>query len=113
MRWAKVPAVGAALKSNLSSGKSSAISISLRPMSFHCSSTASEGLGTGLGASFFASCERAGVTRIVAAKIATANVRTPFNIVAFIIDGFIGDSSCQAYGRMLQEFVREENIVAK
>jgi hypothetical protein len=24
----------------------------------------------------------------------------------------IGDSSCQGYGRMLQEFVREENIVA-
>src|SRR5271165_188783 len=110
MRWAKVPTVGAGLKLYLSSGKSSAMSISLRPMSFHCSSTASDALGTGFGAaSFFCmSCERTGATKIVAAKIATASARMLFNFVGFMIVGFIGDSSCQGYARMLQQFGQEE-----
>src|SRR6266481_1671490 len=51
------------LYSYLSSGKSSAIAISFLPMSFHCSSTACDGLGAGFGGSFFAaSCAITGNT---------------------------------------------------
>src|SRR6266849_8364966 len=50
------------LYSYLSSGKSSAIAISFLPTSFHCSSTACDGLGAGFGASFFAaSCASTGI----------------------------------------------------
>src|SRR4029077_6631381 len=50
------------LYSYLSSGKSSAIAISFLPMSFHCSSTACDGLGAGFGGSFFAaSCASTGI----------------------------------------------------
>src|SRR5580704_17480001 len=48
------------------------MAISLRPMSFHCSRTASEGLGAGFGGAFFASCVRAGI----AAKHAANNNAT-------------------------------------
>src|SRR4029077_5119473 len=48
LRWA-----GVGLKSYLSSGKSSAMAMSLRPMSFHCSSTACDGLAAGLTAVSF------------------------------------------------------------
>src|ERR1700730_1840505 len=51
---AKVRCAGAGLKSNLSSGKSSAMAISLRPISFHCDTTACDALGAALGPSFFA-----------------------------------------------------------
>src|ERR1700674_4039679 len=50
------------LYSYLSSGKSSAMAISFLPMSFHCSSTACDGLGAGFGGSFFAaSCASTGI----------------------------------------------------
>src|SRR5208282_5822587 len=49
----KVRDSGAGLYAYLSSGKSSAMAMSLRPMSFHCSSTACEGLSAGFGSAFF------------------------------------------------------------
>src|SRR5208337_2677389 len=60
----KVRDSGAGLYAYLSSGKSSAMAMSLRPMSFHCSSTASEGLSAGFGSAFFMfmSCARIGST---------------------------------------------------
>src|SRR6267154_2059276 len=51
---AKVRCAGAGLKSYLSSGKSSAMAISLRPISFHCDTTACDALGAALGSSLFA-----------------------------------------------------------
>src|ERR1700720_2591247 len=55
MRTANVPVEGAALKSYLSSGKSSAMAMSLRPISFHCFSRATDGLAARFGdAAFFA-----------------------------------------------------------
>src|SRR5260370_13182754 len=60
---------GCGLYSYFSSGKSSAMMISFRPMSFHCSSTACEGLGAGFGGSFFAaSCASTGSAANPAAK---------------------------------------------
>src|SRR5271154_2774077 len=105
-RWAKVPIAGVGLKSYLSSGKSSAIAISLRPMSFHCSSTACDALGAGFGAepSFVMSCACAGVIEILAAKISAAS-----ELMLFIFNGFIGNSSCHCQRRMLQEFGQHEN----
>src|SRR6266436_5500601 len=56
--------------------------ISFRPMSFHCSSTACEGLGAGFGGSFFAaSCATAGSTAI---PIAKANPATHFSFFIFL-----------------------------
>src|SRR5580700_7584934 len=105
-RWAKVPTAGVGLKSYLSSGKSSAIAISLRPMSFHCSSTACDVLGAGFGAEpcFAVSCACAGVTEILAAKISRAS-----ELMLFIFIGFIGNSSCHCQSRMLQEFGQHGN----
>src|SRR5580700_10836164 len=107
MRWAKVPTVGAGLKSYLSSGKSSAMAMSLRPISFHCSRTAPAALDAGFGAaSFFGmSWERAGVTKIVAAKIATASARMLFNFIGFIVD-----SSSRCYGACYRNFRDAKNI---
>src|SRR5712671_2369253 len=51
---AKVRCAGTGLKSYLSSGKSSAMAISLRPISFHCETTACDALGAALGSSLFA-----------------------------------------------------------
>src|ERR1700730_8956744 len=51
---AKVRSAGTGLKSYLSSGKSSAMAISLRPISFHCETTACDALGAALGLSLFA-----------------------------------------------------------
>src|SRR5438445_5004787 len=60
---------GFGLKSYLSSGKSSAMVINFRPISFHCSSTACEGLGAGFGGAFFvASCASVGNTANPMAK---------------------------------------------
>ena len=57
--------------------------ISFRPMSFHCSSTASDGLGAGLGGSFFAaSCAATGI-----AAIPMANT-TPTNLIHFVMAFF-------------------------
>src|ERR1700732_634436 len=59
---ANVRESGCGLYSYLSSGKSSAMAISFFPMSFHCSSTACDGLGAGFGGSFFAaSCASTGI----------------------------------------------------
>src|SRR5260370_31441099 len=58
----KVRDSGAGLYPYLSSGKSSAMAISFRPISFHCSSKGSEGLGAGLGSVFLASWARRGCT---------------------------------------------------
>src|SRR5215470_3718733 len=63
IRCAKLPTAGAGLKSYLSSGKSSAMAFSLRPISFHCSSTACDALGAGFGA-FGAGCAPADVINI-------------------------------------------------
>src|SRR5437588_10874919 len=47
--------------------------INFRPISFHCSSTACEGLGAGLGGSFFAaSCASTGITPNPMAKASPA-----------------------------------------
>src|ERR1700675_3410408 len=51
---AKVRSAGTGLKSYLSSGKSSAMAISLRPISFHCDTTACDALGAAFGAPLFA-----------------------------------------------------------
>src|SRR5208283_2201218 len=82
---AKLRTAGVGLKSYLSSGKSSAIAISLRPMSFHCASTASDALGAGFGAaSFFGiSWVYVGVTRIPAARITTASTPTLSILIAY------------------------------
>src|SRR6266853_592622 len=70
------------LNPNLSSGKSSAIMISFRPISFHCSSTACEGLGAGFGGSFFAaSCATAGS---IANPIAKAHPATHLSFFIFL-----------------------------
>src|SRR5689334_10573165 len=63
--WSRLPTnvreSGWGLYPYLSSGKSSAIAINLRPMSFQDSSKACEGLGAGFGGVFFAaSCARTG-----------------------------------------------------
>src|SRR5579864_1914185 len=50
---AKVRSAGTGLKSYLSSGKSSAMAISLRPISFHCDTTACDALGAAFGVSLF------------------------------------------------------------
>src|SRR6202522_870076 len=101
---AKLRCAGVGLKSYLSSGKSSAIAISLRPISFHCSSTACDALGAGFGAEpcFAVSCAGAGVTEIVVAKISRAS-----ELMLFIFIGFIGNSSCHCHCQwhMLQEFL--------
>src|SRR5258708_4284487 len=56
--------------------------ISFRPISFHCSSTACEGLGAGFGGSFFAaSCASAGNT---ANPIVKANPATHFRLFIFL-----------------------------
>src|ERR1700676_309705 len=51
---AKVRSADTGLKSYLSSGKSSAMAISLRPISFHCETTACDALGAALGPSLLA-----------------------------------------------------------
>src|SRR6266481_9327368 len=69
---ANVRESGFGLYSYLSSGKSSAIAISLRPMSFHCSMIAADGPKAGFGGSFglLASvCAKTGI----AARNATAH----------------------------------------
>src|SRR6266576_123977 len=64
---------GFGLYSYLSSGRSSAMTMSFRPISFHCSSTACEGLGAGFGGSFFAaSCASTGSTANPMAKASPA-----------------------------------------
>src|SRR5215471_6262510 len=80
IRSAKLLVVGAALKSYLSSGKSSAIAFSLRAMSFHCISTFSDAVPGGFGAASFLgiSCARAEVISIPAAKIIAAKQRAVF-----------------------------------
>src|SRR5437660_1222735 len=73
---------GFGLYSYLSSGRSSAIMISFRPISFHCSSTACEGLGAGFGGSFFAaSCATAGS---IANPITKAHPATHLNFFIFL-----------------------------
>src|SRR5260370_16095752 len=55
--------------------------VSLRPISFHCSSTACEGLGAGFGGSFFAvSCPSTGNT---ANPAANANPAAHFSFFIF------------------------------
>src|SRR5690242_1113604 len=52
------------------------MTINLRPISFHCSRRACEGLGAGLGGSFFAaSCANAGSAAIPVANAKPANLR--------------------------------------
>src|SRR6267378_4673541 len=59
---------GFGLNSYLSSGKSSAMAVSLRPISFHVSRTACVGLTGGLGAALFFSCDPTGSTANPVAK---------------------------------------------
>src|SRR5258708_7584134 len=66
---------GCGLYSYLSSGKSSAMAISFRPTSFHCSRMACDGLGAGFGGSFFAaSCASTGITASPMANAKLANL---------------------------------------
>src|SRR5713226_8257154 len=55
------------------------MAMSLRPVSFHVSSTASEGLGAALGGSFLAiSCARVGMATSAAASAMVPNPRNFF-----------------------------------
>src|SRR5712692_8279328 len=75
------------LYSYLSSGKSSAIAISFLPMSFHCSSTACDGLGAGFGGSFFAaSCASTGIT---ASPMANAKLTSLIHFVMVSLLSFV------------------------
>jgi hypothetical protein len=90
--------------------------INFRPMSFHCSSTACEGLGAGFGGSFFAaSCASAGIATnpVANAKPAThfgfiifsflRNARTP-DVLSFrraILQGVSPPNVDIAYGSLL------------
>src|ERR1700691_5687729 len=76
LRWA-----GVGLKSYLSSGKSSAMAISFRPISFQAASTACDGLSAGFTAAcFLASWAWAGKVRIVVAK----NAAVSTNVVRMV-----------------------------
>src|SRR5580704_754232 len=77
------------------------MAISLRPMSFHCSSTALDAPGAGFGAGFL-SCAWTGVIKIQAAKITATSKQMLFF--------FIGDSSPYCYRRMLQEFAPTQKL---
>jgi hypothetical protein len=61
------------------------MAINLRPMSFHCSSTASAGRGAGFGVVSFLgiSCARASIPEIAMAKISAASEP------AFFMDVFL------------------------
>src|SRR5216683_6157143 len=87
------------LYSYLSSGRSSAIAISFLPISFHCSSTASEGPGAGFGGSFFAaSCPSTGNAANPTAKA------TPATHFRFFISSLLSCprlSRCSEPGRAL------------
>src|SRR6267378_2066072 len=86
------------LYSYLSSGRSSAIAISFLPMSFHCSSTASDGPGAGFGGSFFAaSCASTGNAANPAART------TPAIHLRFFISSLL---SCPHFSRLFR-FDRE------
>src|SRR6266705_1496324 len=62
--------------------------ISFRPMSFHCSSTACEGLGAGFGGSFFAaSCARTGSTPNPMAKAKPATHLSFFIFLSSVAPG--------------------------
>src|SRR5258708_23387904 len=74
------------LNENLSSGKSPAMAISFRPISFHASSTASDGLGAGPGAFFGASCARRGANAKQTANHTKANLVKRF--IAFLLWAF-------------------------
>src|SRR5205807_1616053 len=80
----KLRCSGFGLNSYLSSGKSSAMVISRRPTSFHCSRTACDGLDAGLGGSFFAaSCAD---MHNIATPIANT---TPHNLTRFFMACFL------------------------
>src|ERR1700732_3304256 len=81
---AKVRCAGVGLKSYLSSGKSSAMATSLRPISFHCERTTCEGLGAGCGASLAVRANRNEAPKAVA-KTSVAP-QTTFFIVS-LLDG--------------------------
>src|SRR5580693_4772171 len=66
------------LYENLSSGKSLAMAISFRPMSFHDSSTAPDGLGAGPSAFFGASWARRGANAKHTAIHTKANLEKRF-----------------------------------
>src|ERR1700719_197545 len=76
---ANVRCAGVGLKSYLSSGKSSAMAISLRPISFHCESTTCEGLGEGVAAGLLAA--RANTNEV---PRDTARASTALAIIFFI-----------------------------
>src|SRR6266403_2201266 len=83
MRFAaNVRESGFGLYSYLSSGKSSAIAISLRPTSFHCSMIAADGLKAGFGGSFALLASVCATTGI-AARNATAHNAVK-NLIRFI-----------------------------
>src|SRR6266404_5492377 len=79
---ANVRESGFGLYSYLSSGISSAIAISLRPMSFHCSMIAADGLKAGFGGSFGLLASVCATTGI-AARNATAH-NPAINFIRFI-----------------------------
>src|SRR6266403_2897422 len=83
MRFAaNVRESGFGLYSYLSSGMSSAIAISLRPTSFHCSMIAADGPRAGFGGSFGLLASVCATTGI-AARNATAH-NLPINFIRFI-----------------------------
>src|SRR6267143_780267 len=79
---ANVRCAGVGLKSYLSSGKSSAMAISLRPISFHCESTTCEGLGASRGASLAVRANRNEAPKAIA-KTSVAP-KTTFFIVSLL-----------------------------
>src|SRR5579864_7640575 len=80
---AKLRCAGVGLKSYLSSGKSSAIAVNFRPISFQASSTAWEALAAGFTAvSFFSEfCAPAGIIRAATARAAAAT-----HVAIFMVD---------------------------
>src|ERR1700733_10062837 len=74
------------LYENLSSGKSCAMAINFRPMSFHASSTPSDWLGAGPGAFFGASCAPRGANAKATANHTNANLEKHF--ISFLLRAF-------------------------
>src|ERR1700729_3330290 len=71
------------LYENLFSGKSCAMAINFRPMSFHASSTPSDWLGAGPGACFGAPCARRGANAKPTANHTNANLEKRF--ISFLL----------------------------
>src|SRR5713226_8306364 len=79
------------------------MAISFRPMSFHCSSTACDGLGAGFGGSFFAaSCA---ITGIIANPIPNTKPANLFYFVMVFLLSFARKPDVLSFRRMTRPCV--------